>query len=52
MPKLRAAVIELSGLAIQADTAQQVLEPRVGAHRVEAGPHEDRRVEALSVGFL
>jgi hypothetical protein len=36
--KFRAALIKFSGLPIQANAAQQILEPRVGAQRVEAGP--------------
>ena len=32
----------------QANTAQQVLESRVGAQEIEAGPHENRRVNRSS----
>jgi hypothetical protein len=36
----------------EAYAADKVLEPRVGAQRVEGGPQEDRRVKALLVGFF
>jgi hypothetical protein len=36
----------------KANAAQQILEPRVGAQRIEARPYEDRRVKSLSVGFI
>ena len=37
---------------IKANAAKQILEPRVGAQRVKAGPHEDPRVKALRIGFF
>ena len=36
----------------QANAVQQVLEPRVGTQRVEAGTHEYARVKALRIGLF
>jgi len=35
-----------------ANAAQQILEPRVGAQWVEAGAHENARVKALRISFF
>ena len=39
-------------IAVEANAAQQVLEPRVGPQRVEGWPPEDRRVKALRIGLF
>ena len=47
-----ASVIKVLHSPIQANAAQQILEPWIGAQRIKAGPHEDPRAKPLRIGFF
>lgn len=36
----------------EANASHEILEPRIGAQRIKAGPHEDLRVKALRIGLF
>ena len=53
----RSSVVQLafgsmSFLPADANASQQILEPRIGAQRVEVGTHEHPRAKSLGIGFL
>src|ERR1700731_1910956 len=49
--RILALVLKFSNLMIETNTAYKLLEPRIGAQRIEARPQEDARVKSPFVSF-